>query len=379
LVKDDSSEDFCPDILGRITKSDKRFEYNGIQFVGGIYPREIASGDSPGGYMNLGKAVIVFSIICLITLAPQIHVYAQLPQDLVNKLHSQLIVAMLSAPSSFREIVSNYYRYMKIGNDQLYDLSPYDVLMITTNLDFTTEQINSIVNFVNGGGGLIIISYGGSYSGSVDLLLSKLGIRGVYLGYLHEPIIVYRDGKSLLDHPITTSVEALRIDYGRITTGVNATVKVFVIMDWPAKILAWEYGSGRIVLVGSYDMDFSTLSGPRLAVNMIEWVAGYTPPGWEPPTYNKTFITVTQTATITETITNVITTTSVKTSTVTLVSTVEKPTTITTIITSERTVTIPPATSIIKTERAVEWTVTGIVAVVLIVIGFLIGYMIKKR
>jgi len=45
LVKDDSSEDFCPDILGRITKSDKRFEYNGVQFVGGIYPGEIASGE----------------------------------------------------------------------------------------------------------------------------------------------------------------------------------------------------------------------------------------------------------------------------------------------------------------------------------------------
>jgi len=42
---DNLSEDFCPDILGQITKSDKRFEYKGIQFVGGIYPREIAAGE----------------------------------------------------------------------------------------------------------------------------------------------------------------------------------------------------------------------------------------------------------------------------------------------------------------------------------------------
>jgi len=105
-------------------------------------------------------------------------------------------------------------------------------------------------------------------------------------------------------------------------------------------------------------------------------------------TAEKTFTTtVKEITTLRETTT--VTTTIPTPTTVTIPTTVRTtiPTTVVTTYTtyvpttimSERTVTIPSIISIIKTERAVEWTTTGIVAVVLLVVGIALGYFIKRK
>jgi len=358
--------------------------------------------------MNLSRIIVVISVTCLLVLATIIHVYTQLPQDLVDKLHRQLRVAYYSGDPGYADIIERYYQFAVIGGNQLYDLSPYDVLILTNSREYTTEQINSIVKFVDGGGGLIIFDTG-YCTESGSLLLSKLGIVSVYRdqNYISQSGIVYKDGKALLDHPITVDVEAVKFyvyAYRSVPVRVNVTVSTSVIMKWPFLILAMEYGNGRIVFLG-YELYWDTLSGPRLAVNMIEWVAGFTPPGWEPPTYNKTFITVTQTVTVTETESFISSITIEKTSTATLreKTTLYTPTTVTTreTLTTTRleTISIPVTTVLMlvtpspitlittsvvtsretTTATAIEWTTTSIVAVVLLIIGFAIGYMIRRR
>jgi hypothetical protein len=55
-----------------------------------------------------------------------------------------------------------------------------------------------------------------------------------------------------------------------------------IFIKSPFVAVAKEHGNGRVIFIGGADIR-EMLSGLRLGVNAVEWVAGYTPPEWSPP------------------------------------------------------------------------------------------------
>ena len=99
------------------------------------------------------------------------------------------------------------------------DYGVYDVYVTCDDVSYTTEQVNEIVDFVKKGGGLIVVDstielgYDHPTSDSVRILLRKLGINITEseLGYGKD--LISLDGKTMIEHPVTTGVETLRYWY----------------------------------------------------------------------------------------------------------------------------------------------------------------------
>ncbi|MEM2614763.1 MAG: hypothetical protein QXO15_11175 [Nitrososphaerota archaeon] len=254
-------------------------------------------------------------------------VYAlDLPPDLIAQLHTDLKVAILFDTShgwwteSEHPIPFKYYKITEIDVNGLYGLASYDVLIAYSGGKdpvLTEEQIELIVKFVEGGGGLILGYNGYNYydescrkwSPTLSVLLRKFGIFIKAFSNIKSTIILEKDGKQMLEHPITTDVDMLEAIYACPLMAVESgDADVFITA--PFIVVAKEFGAGRVVFYGHGGSIKETLGGLRLGVNTIEWVAGFSSPGWSPPEIKKQVITVTvtgkevtQTTTITQGIT----------------------------------------------------------------------------
>ncbi len=105
-----------------------------------------------------------------------------------------------------------------------------------------------------------------------------------------------------------------------------------------------------------YDVE---LDGPKFVTNMIKWIVTLITEGPEKPAPET--VTVTQVKTTTQKVTET--------------TTVEK--TITTTSVKEKTVVSTTPTTI--TETVTDWTMVGIVGIILLIIGLLIGFLAKKK
>ena len=109
--------------------------------------------------------------------------------------------------------------------------------------------------------------------------LARLGITVVQSGSDGETII-NKDGEMMVDHPITVGVEKVNCSYHSPIVEIESDGDQFIRSPFVA--LAKNYYEGRIVLLGHGGRLEEDFSGLRLMVNTVEWVAGYTPPGWSP-------------------------------------------------------------------------------------------------
>jgi len=324
--------------------------------------------------LNFNLMPIVYILIALILIQPLTYAppaYAlDLPPDLVEKLHTNLKVAFLYGrgwgTSYERPLPIKYYHIVNIDTAGLYGIKAYDVLVMNReNGELTTEQINMIVEFVRGGGGLII-GYDGYYrelGSSLPILLSKLGIVIKAQSRSYYTDTIDKDGKVMISHPVTTGVESIKFTIDRPVVAVEIDQGT-IFINAPFIAVAKDFGNGRVIFIGTGDAIREELSGLRLGVNCVEWVAGYTPPGWEPQTINKNTITVTTTITYTTPITKTITQTSpgsLQEITVTLQE-----------ITVTTTKTMPGET-VFPTQYSLVAIIIGIV------IGLAIGYAIRRR
>jgi hypothetical protein len=240
---------------------------------------------------------------CLIPIdAYALHL--ELPPEVLAKLHKDLKVALLNEwvgeqnPSWQGDWVRpinlqrSPYVITYIETAELYAIKMYDVLVTQDYRggSLTTEQIDMIVSFVKGGGGLIIASSpltwkrGPFISDTARILLSKLGIE-IKAGVETETkrmIIIEKDGKAMIDHPITIGVESIEVSVHNPVTYVEID-KGTIFITTPFVAVAKDYGEGRVVFLGCGDIVTEERSGLRFAVNIVEWVAGHTPPGWNPP------------------------------------------------------------------------------------------------
>jgi uncharacterized membrane protein len=236
------------------------------------------------------------------------YVYAlELPPDLVAKLHTNLRIAFLYERVNWgvnweteyqRPLPIKYYEITKIDTRGLYNIDAYDILVMNEGYErlsgqLTTEQMEIIVKFVKNGGGLIVSSF--VLSESLKTLLFKLGIIIIAVSEQRETIkkaVIPKDGKIMVDHPVTVGVEKINANYGgyscayytcyrNVVTAVEIDNGVIFIKS-PFIAVAKSYGSGRVIYIGGAEIS-EDLSGLRLGVDAVEWVAGYTPPEWSPP------------------------------------------------------------------------------------------------
>jgi NACalpha-BTF3-like transcription factor/outer membrane murein-binding lipoprotein Lpp len=232
------------------------------------------------------KVLPVIIVVFLLIFTQTIYVHAlELPTELVAKLHTNLRIAFLygSGWSTIYEwpLPIKYYQIVKIDTDGLYGIDAYDVLVMQEigSGELTTEQINIIVKFVEGGGGLIVSS--NELSETLKTLLSKLGITIKAISGGGEVIVIPKDGKIMIDHPVTAGVEKIEAGVYRTATAVEIdNGKIFIKSPFVA--VAKSHGNGRVIYIGGAVI-YEKLSGIRLGVNAVEWVAGYTPPEWSPP------------------------------------------------------------------------------------------------
>ncbi|RLE96823.1 MAG: hypothetical protein DRJ63_10015 [Thermoprotei archaeon] len=224
--------------------------------------------------------------IILLTVLTQQASAQELPPDLVAKLHTNLRVAILyDGKHGWRSpwMPIKYYHITKIDTAGLYGIGAYDVLVMEEYYDdgcLTTEQIDMIVEFVKGGGGIIILEGFRGLGEPLRTLLSKLGIRIKAISSIKIREVLSKDGKAMVDHPITVGVEKIRVWAGNPVVAVEID-NGDIFIKAPFVAVAKSYGSGRVILIGAHEIH-EELSGLRFAVNCIEWAAGYTPPGWEP-------------------------------------------------------------------------------------------------
>jgi uncharacterized protein YdcH (DUF465 family) len=238
------------------------------------------------------KVLLVIIAVFLLIFTQIIYVHAlELPTDLVAKLHTDLRIAFLYSDTAYwctryeRPLPIKYYQIVKIDTDGLYGIDAYDVLVMEESGTgkLTTEQINIIVKFVEGGGGLIVSS--DTLSEALKILLSKLGItiKATSKETVTGEIVIPKDGKIMIDHPVTAGVEKIEAALWKEKTVTAAEIdngKIFIKSPFIA--VAKSHGNGRVIYIGGAVI-YEKLSGLRLGVNAVEWVAGYTPPEWSPP------------------------------------------------------------------------------------------------
>jgi len=248
-------------------------------------------------FQGFKKFLMIFSVILIyflfIPLAMAETHY--LPEDLEKQLHHEIRVGYTYLAyrfeDNFKDVIGDYYELRKI--DDLYHQISYgtvDVFVIQSRQSLTTEEINAIVEFVKNGGGFVIVNRD-DLSDSVTLLLKKLGFEKIQETRIGESInTLITKGREIKEHPVTIGVESLHgyiegswdYVYNYITAIEDSDEKAEIIITYPSIMVVKEEGDGRVVIVPDFVFEYMDLSHPRMMVNIIEWVAGYTPPGWEP-------------------------------------------------------------------------------------------------
>jgi regulator of replication initiation timing len=226
---------------------------------------------------------IVFLYFLLFLSVPQPARGQELPPELIQKLHTSINVALLEDDSNHWSLLGgyplSYYKFTTLDNKGLYGLKAFRVLIMRGWREprLTTEQMNLIVEFVRGGGGLII-GYFENLGVIVDLL-QKFGIDGIIMSETAQTVVVVKDGRAMVDHPVTTGVEKIVAEVSKPIVDLKGAEKFIV---GPFVAAAKDFGSGRVVFFGDGNSIKREYSGLRLFVNAIEYAAGYTPPGWTP-------------------------------------------------------------------------------------------------
>lgn len=241
------------------------------------------------GIISLVLVVLIFSL-----MKGQSTYALDLPLDIVNELHTKKSVAMLSDSKAYWTTTLNefsgakYYKSTIIDTNGLYSLSAYNTLIMWgqfKNLNFcsslTSEQMNTIIEYVRGGGGLIIGYSSGYYTGThtvIQDLLSKFGI-DVIIGTTYSQVELIKDNQNVLTHPVTTGFDKLKLYINYPIVKIEGATP---FIKSPFVAVYKDFGSGRIIIFGNGQNVPEESSGLRLMVNCIEYVMGNTPQGWSP-------------------------------------------------------------------------------------------------
>lgn len=243
------------------------------------------------------STVIMFILVCSSFFSFIPHVSAlELPSELVAKLHTDLKIAHVywrgygftawDSRKSFPLVSHTYYKFVQIdltawNATSLSHLKGFNVLIMTadTGAWMTTEEMNIIIEWVRGGGGLVLSHNYNILNPDYKEFLAKLGIT-VVQSDSHGSASINKDGKMMIDHPITAEVDRVDFSYDSPVVKIESDGDQFIRSPFVA--LAKNYYAGRIVFLGHGGGLLEEFSGLRLMVNTIEWVAGYMPPGWSP-------------------------------------------------------------------------------------------------
>ncbi|MDI6810555.1 MAG: DUF4350 domain-containing protein [archaeon] len=172
-------------------------------------------------------------------------------------------------------------------------LKNYKVLIIGWSSEtFSNSEIDAIVNFVENGGGLLLMAEGWSWEGDIDELpLNQIAARLNYIinndvitGEWIEPGHVISLLTDIRTHPVTANVSAVHVVSGSSITGSGAS-EVVLSDDGKAVVIAGESGKGRFVFIGDsdvfsnieYDRDeiipLNEADNEQLGKNAINWLA----------------------------------------------------------------------------------------------------------
>ncbi len=180
-----------------------------------------------------------------------------------------------------------------ISDDALRDV---DVLAIAVyRAPFSQDEIDAVERFVRAGGGLLLIGNGGA-SSAPGSLTARLGIQFLPYSALaaedHLWDLVSFDTFDIAEHPITTGVERLQLNYAApMTVSTDWTIIASTAPEvWqerggderrspgelggPFPVVAFRsYGEGQIAAVCD-DAPFRDWGSPSLVYNLIRWLAG---------------------------------------------------------------------------------------------------------
>ncbi|MHA1377226.1 MAG: hypothetical protein ACTSRG_02480 [Candidatus Helarchaeota archaeon] len=178
---------------------------------------------------------------------------------------------------------------VKITSFAKYDLL---VLACPDNSKLTEDEINSILNYVKHGGGLLLLSHAGGDKGLRTNLRELTGKFGFYfnndqvfdyeknLGYQSYALI-----EKLEPHEITNEIKNFCYRIGCSLT-VKNNIKILAnsrdssIPQNAPLIASTEYGKGRIIGIGSYELFRDDVKGGieyknnlNLAINLFLWLS----------------------------------------------------------------------------------------------------------
>ncbi len=175
------------------------------------------------------------------------------------------------------------------------NLAPYDILVLgcPDNAKFSKQEIDTIVNWVREGGGLLMLSHAGGDKGrrsNLSELSEQFGIifendqvldKVNNMGVENLPLITNFG----FPHPITEDISSICYRAGCSLTIANMSVTPVASSSADAEpvesplILSTEMGDGRVVAVGSYEMFRDKISGgynegshAQLLLNIFYWL-----------------------------------------------------------------------------------------------------------
>jgi len=176
-------------------------------------------------------------------------------------------------------LVNRSYTFDKLypsatGNLTSNNLAPYDMLILgSPTINYTANEISSVMNWVNNGGGLFIL--GGYYDANSQRINDLLSSTGLNVNLTNDGAIGMADYKE--EHPTVEGCTQLELT---VLPGlINHTGNAFPIWGQSSKAIViggQEYGNGRIILSGDmFFLRFNNIileDNLQFSINVANWL-----------------------------------------------------------------------------------------------------------
>lgn len=199
--------------------------------------------------------------------------------------------------SMFDDLVTNNgYDYSVYTGSEISDTTfqGADIFMMDIqdlSTSYSTSEITAINNFVNSGGGLLMLTDVDDHSQAAEPIMQSFGMT--------LTANVSTSGHVIADSSLTTGVTNLTLDpYAKIVTSNNDGFSSILSSDGISFAATMESGSGRIAYFGDGNIfmnwnmytGYSSVPPPldptydnyKLALNTVEWLSNTTPVVPEP-------------------------------------------------------------------------------------------------
>ena len=189
-------------------------------------------------------------------------------------------------------------------------LAACDILVLTRgNLNYTTQDVDAIDDFVNNGGGLFITTDASGYGNELDIVIERFsvvrnkthGLEDSDDGLLTNKQIYFGKPTNFNNHSITLKIDRVEFYWGSgfiempadaqslivTDTDGTATFGTEMIANGTAASVAFAEGDGRVAILGDTDMLLSTVDDDSdlienyfdgdnadFLINNIRWLFG---------------------------------------------------------------------------------------------------------